>query len=189
MNARFVRRLSIGFLLAGVLAPVAIAADSGNGPGYVDGSAFRALIDENKEVVEVNLDGPILHAIAKQNRGGEAGAGDAHDLFAKLKSVHAVIGTVKGDAAPAMELIQKLDRRLAGAGWQRIARIKDKDSWVSVLTHVTNDKIDGLVALIFDTSDKELVFANLAGAIDLAQIGEIGDRLDVPALKGLPGVK
>jgi Domain of unknown function (DUF4252) len=153
-------------------------------PGYVDEGPFRALIDETKDVVEVNLEGPILQAIAKKK--SEEDTGDADSVFTKLKSVHAVIGTIKGNPGEAMGLIQQLDKKLAGAGWQRITRIKDEDSWVSVLTHVTNDKIDGLVALIFDRGDNEMVFANLAGQIDITKLGEIGDRLHVPGLGQVP---
>ena len=156
--------------------------------GYVDGSAFRALIDESKDVVEVNLDGPILQAIAKK-KGGDEGGSDSKDLFGKLKSIHAVIGTVKSSASTPMAMIQQLDQKLAASGWQRITRIKDEDSWVSVLTHVTDNQIDGLVAIIYDTSDKELVFANLVGQIDLTRLGEIGERLNVPGLDQVPGAR
>lgn len=156
-------------------------------PGYVDEGPFRALIDDKKDVVEVNLEGPILQAIAKKKTEGDSG--DADSVFTKLKSVHAVIGTIRGNAGNAMEMVQQLDRKLSGAGWQRITRIKDEDSWVSVLTHVTGGKIDGLVALIFDTGDNELVFANLAGEIDLDKLGEIGEQLHVPGLGQVPGVR
>jgi len=169
-------------------APKAEAAASArpHWSGYVDGSAFRELIDEDKEVVEVNLDGAILQAIAaKKDESGE----DAKDLFGKLKSIHAVIGTVKGSTGNAMSMVQQLDRKLGTEGWQRITRIKDETSWVSVLTHTTGEKIDGLVAIIFDTGDRELVFANLAGEVDLDKIGEIGDRLHIGGLDQLPGRK
>jgi hypothetical protein len=165
------------------------AAASAATAGYVDGSAFRALIDEDKEIVEVNLDGPILQAIAKKKKGSEDEGSDAEDLFGKLKSIHAVIGTVKSSASTPMAMIQQLDQKLAASGWQRITRIKDEDSWVSVLTHVTANQIDGLVAIIYDMNDKELVFANLVGQIDLTRLGEIGERLNVPGLDQVPGAR
>jgi hypothetical protein len=51
------------------------------------------------------------------------------------------------------------------------------------------DRVDGLVALIFSSDDKELVFANLAGEIDVSQLGEIGKRLNVPGLDQVPGAR
>jgi hypothetical protein len=156
--------------------------------GYVDEGMFRALIDENQEIVEVNLDGAILQALAKSG-GSDHGSDDAKDLFAKLKSIHAVIGTVKGPAEEALALVQKTDKKLSSSGWQRVTRVADATSTVSVLTHTVSDKVDGLVVLIFDSKDKELVFANLAGEIDITRLGEIGERFNVPGLGQVPGAR
>jgi hypothetical protein len=156
--------------------------------GYVDEAMFRALIDENQEVVEVNLDGAILQALAKDG-GPDRDSDDTKDLFAKLKSIHAVIGTVKGPAEDALALVQKTDKTLSSSGWQRVTRITDTTSTISVLTHTVSGKVDGLLVLIFDSKDKELVFANLAGEIDVTKLGEIGERLNVPGLGQVPGAR
>jgi len=178
------------FLVFGASAATAARAEptvtiSG---GYVDGSMFRALVDDAQDVVEVNLDGAILQALAKSGNDGHD-ANNAKDLFARLKSIHAVIGTVKGPAEAALALLQKTDQKLVAAGWQRVTRITDATSTISVLTHTVADKVDGLVALIFDSKDKELVFANLAGEIDVTQLGEIGKRFNVPGLDQVPGAR
>jgi len=168
--------------------------------GYVDGTMFRELVDDTKDVVEINLDGAILQALAnsKTRRNGNENPPDAEDvqdakdtkdLFGKLKAIHAVIGTVKGPAAAAQSLVQKTDQRLVASGWQRITRITDSTSTISVLTHTVSGQIDGLVALIFDSDDKELVFANLAGEIDITKLGEIGERFNVPGLDQVPGAR
>jgi len=156
--------------------------------GYVDESTFRALLDDNQDVVEVNLDGAILQALAKNGSSDHETRG-TKDLFAKLKSIHAVIGTVKGPAEGALELVRKTDKKLSAAGWQRVTRITDATSTISVLTHTVNDKVDGLVVLIFDSTDKELVFANLAGEIDITQLSAIGERFNVPGLDQVPGAR
>jgi len=182
--------LAVSFfaIAPGALAQSPSTAPASAAPGFVDGSMFRALIDDDREVVEVNLDGPILQALAK-SKTDDPTAADSSDLFAKLKSIHAVIGTVKGPASTAVSAVHKTDRALLGMGWQRIARIKDETSTVSVLTHTSGDRVDGLVVLIFDAEDMELVFANLAGEIDVTRLGEIGDRLNVPGLDDVPGVR
>ncbi|HJQ97756.1 MAG TPA: DUF4252 domain-containing protein [Candidatus Polarisedimenticolaceae bacterium] len=177
-TARFV--LAAAVVLAAL--PAAAEGSAPSSPGYVDGSVFRSLIDEDQEVVEVNLEGPMLKAIANSKRNDE-GQNCAKDLFANLTAVHAVIGSVKGPAEGALKLVQQTDQKLHASGWQRVTRIKDESSWVSLLTHVTADQIDGVVALIFDMEDKELVFANLAGSIDLDKLGDIGDCINVPGLE------
>jgi hypothetical protein len=176
-------------LAAAVLAcgaTPALSQDAKALPGYVDGAIFRALIDEDQEVVEVNLEGSILQHLAPKNKDGDADE-DSRALFAKLKSIHAVIGKVKGSAASGMAAVQETDKKLAAHGWQRITRIKDATSTLSVLTHTAGNRIDGLVVLIFDADDKELVFANLAGEIDITRLGEIGERFNVPGLDQIPG--
>jgi len=185
-------------LTCAALAPPALAQSGAPAPtpstsGYVDGATFRAMVDESQEIVEVNLDGAILQALAKngkKRKGADADSDDdSKDLFGKLTSIHAVIGTVKGPAADAMKLVQQTDQKLVSMGWQRVTRIKDESSTVSVLTRTVDDRVVGLVALIFDTDDKELVFANLAGEIDVTRLGEIGERFNVPGLDQVPGAR
>ena len=183
------RTTAFALLVFGSQATLATRAEPpATSGGYVDGAMFRELVDETKDVVEVNLDGAILQALAK-SKSDENEKGDANDLFAKLKSIHAVIGTVKGPASEALALVKKTDQRLAAAGWQRVTRVTDETSTISVLTHTVAGHIDGLVALIFDSKDKELVFANLAGEIDVTKLGEIGQRLNVPGLDQVPGAR
>lgn len=185
------RATTLALLALGMSATIVARAQAPASPpssgGYVDGAMFRALVDESRAIVEVNLDGAILQALAKSKSDDDAD--DAKDLFGKLKSIHAVIGTVKGSASDALALVQKTDRKLVAAGWQRVTRIQDESSTIAVLTHTVADRVDGLVALIFDSDDKELVFANLAGEIDITRLGEIGNRLNVPGLDQVPGAK
>jgi hypothetical protein len=193
------RTTAFALLVFGSQAALAAGADTPvtTSGGYVDGAMFRELVDESKEIVEVNLDGAILQALAapsgKNHEGEDADDDDkdkdTKDLFGKLKSIHAVIGTVKGSASDALALVRKTDQKLAASGWQRITRISDPTSTITVLTHTTSNKIDGLVALIFDSDDKELVFANLAGEIDITRLGEIGERFNVPGLDQVPGAR
>ena len=188
---------STALALCVLAAPATIAARAETpapSSGFVDGSAFRELLDETQDVIEVDLDGAILQAMAGSgqkrhdgdNRDRDRDDENAKNLFAKLKSIHAVIGTVKGPAADALALVKKTDQRLVASGWQRITRISDATSTVSVLTHTVGGRIDGLVALMFDREDKEIVFANLAGEIDVTQLGAIGERLDLPGLDQVP---
>jgi hypothetical protein len=187
MNA--LRAPALALLVLGTAASLATHAETpGASGGYIDGAMFRALVDDTKDVVEVNLDGAILQALANSG-SGEHTTDRSKDLFAKLKAIHAIIGTVKGPASEALALVQKTDKKLVAAGWQRITRITDSTSTISVLTHTVGDRVDGLVALIFSSDDKELVFANLAGEIDVSQLGEIGKRLNVPGLDQVPGAR
>jgi hypothetical protein len=181
-TAHVILAATAALFLAG--APAAAQSAAASHPGYVDGATFRALVDDDKEITEINLEGPTLKALCNKKDGDP----EARELYCQLKAIHAVIGSVRGPAANALTLLKQTDQKLAAAGWQRIARIKDETSWISVLTHVSGDQIDGLVALIFDSEDKEIVFANLAGPVDLSNLEAIGDTLKVPGLEHIPGV-
>jgi len=58
-----------------------------------------------------------------------------------------------------------------------------------VLTHLSVANVSFIDTLIFSMDDKEIVFVNLAGAIDLNNIGQIGNCLNVPGLEHVPGAK
>jgi len=186
MNA--FRGAALALLALGPLLATGARAEPPVAAGYVDGAMFRALVDDDREIVEVNLEGPLLQSMAK-SKGEDSDDKDTNELFGKLKAIHAVIGTVKGPASAAMNLVHQTDQKLVAAGWQRVARIKDESTMISVLTHTAGGHVDGLVALIFDSDDKELVFANLAGEIDITRLGEIGERVHVPGLDQIPGAR
>jgi len=57
-----------------------------------------------------------------------------------------------------------------------------KDRAVDVFTLTPNKTIEGLVVLVINQEDGEVVFANLAGTIDLAKIGDMENTLHVPGL-------
>ena len=136
------------FALLVIVGSAAIAAHAegaaATSGGYVDEGMFRTLVDDDQDVVEVNLDGAILQALANSGNSDRE-SGETKALFAKLKSIHAVIGTVKGPAAEALALVQKTDKKLVAAGWQRVTRVTDSNSTLSVLTHTVANKVDGLV--------------------------------------------
>ena len=45
--------------------------------------------------------------------------------------------------------------------------------------------IQGLTVMVIDMEEGELVFANIAGTLDLAAIQEIGDGLGIPGIEDL----
>jgi hypothetical protein len=171
--------------LALALPSFAEDADARRHPSFVDGSAFVELASESGELVEVSIGPALLQAVA----GAEtpAGSGKASAL-AGLKGIYAYVVSLENDAAreaKALRLISDLETRLDREGWERIVRVRDKGERVNVLTKPGPpgaSRVDGLVVLVFDDEDSEVVFANLVGSIDLAQIGAISEAIDVPGL-------
>ena len=81
--------------------------------------------------------------------------------------------------------VAETERSLLKRGWVRLAKIKEKDGQVSVLVLNDEDNILGLTVLVVDTGEGELVFANIAGELDLSKIQRIGEEMDLPGLKDI----
>ena len=160
--------------------------DSSRIPGYIDGSAFADLADEGSKIVEVNIAAPLLKALSRAapSKDGE----DVGELLRQLQSISAVI--VELDKNPARieraaKLVREMENRLKRERWERLARVRDKDQKVGVFVRNDDKVIDGLVVLVLDEDEGQVVFANIAGVIDLARIGKLGEKLNVPGLDAL----
>ena len=149
--------------------------------GFVDGSAFCDLAGEDDEVVEVHLGPSILSALAR-------GAGEDPDIapvLEGLRSITACVVSLRGDPARAEKagrLVRETEVRLERDGWERLARVRDAGERVDVFVRNDERIVRGVTVLVMGRGDGEVVFVNLAGTVDLARIGEIGDTLHVPGL-------
>lgn len=179
-----------------VVAPVAlplIVAQSvfagerkeGKPRGYVDGSVFLEYADEDDSLVEVSIDGPLLKIMARAFDGREEGVAN---LFGDLESVTAIVIEKEGDKEldGAFELAGKLTRRLEKQGWERLARVREKDTRISVMVLNDGELILGLTVLVIEPSGGELVFANIAGRIDPASLGKLSSGMHIPGLDRIP---
>ena len=150
------------------------------GPGFVDGTELIDIVGDDAVVVEVSLGKSLLRMMTgadpdlKQQLGG-------------LESIYALIVDLSDPqtAELARAEVRKIERRLVGDGWERIARIKESDAEIKVLVLLHDDEmIEGLVVMVFSLEDDEpvLVFANIAGLIDMAALEDLGEELDLPGL-------
>jgi hypothetical protein len=152
--------------------------------GFVDGSAFLSLESEDSEVVEIHIGPTLLGAIA----GAAKDDGDAAAILHGLRSVSAYIVGLGKDAertAKATKLFREIEERLVREGWERLARVRQKGDRVNVFVLGGGKTVDGLVVLVFDRDEGQVVFANLAGSLDLAKLDRLHETLDVPGLDEL----
>jgi hypothetical protein len=172
--------LAVGLAVA---APPAHAGDRDTAGvrGFVDGSAIGRLAGEDSELVEIHLGPALLGAIAR----GAKDDPDAAALLGGLRSVSAYIVGLDGDAdrtAKATKLFGALEEQLLRDGWERLARVREKGDRVNVFVLGNGGTVEGLVVLVLDKDEGKVVFANLAGNLDLAKLGNLKEALDVPGL-------
>jgi hypothetical protein len=163
------------FILLIIVAAPALAEERERSPGYVDGSMFLDLATEDTTSVEINLSGAILKAIASADA-------DLQQLAGGLESIHAVILEFTDEArvAKVQELLLQKEKELRNKNWEVLTRIKEGTGRVTVLVLNDGEAIQGLVVLVSDGG--EVVFANIAGTIDLNAIAKLGESFDIPGL-------
>jgi hypothetical protein len=83
-------------------------------------------------------------------------------------------------------LMRSTLRDLTRDRWERLAVVREEDVELSVMIRGTKDTVDGLVVLIEEKTDDQLIFVNVAGRIDLEKLEAIGREMDIPGLDKVP---
>lgn len=175
------------FALAGPAEPADKEPIGASLSAFFDSKFIADVADPDGELVEVNLPGALLQGLARGMAEEEPGTAKA---LGGLTGVNALVVTVKADKVEeAHRRVRALSEELVAKGWSPIARVRDKSSTVTVLTgaRAGDGRIDGLVVLVFDREDRELVVCHLAGKFDLSQLGKITESLDIPGLEAVGG--
>ena len=175
------RRLAI-LALGGTLVLGIAPAVADDGPGYVDPKAFLDLAGDDNLDVEVTIGPSMIKLMSAAIRESEP---DLYQALQGLVGLYTAIVDVSDEALRTRgdTLVRETIVRLEKGGWERLARVRDESSNLNVLVHGGNgETIDGLLVLIFDKDDEQLVFVNLHGRIDLAQLQRIAEEMDVPGL-------
>ncbi len=153
-------------------------------PGLVDGSKFMDFANEDKTLIEVNIRAPLLKVLAKAVHHEDK---HAAELLSQIEAVSAIVVTVEdGDGVRAQ--IGKITEQLEDKDWDHIARIKENDALVNVLALYDEEAILGLVVMVYEQGGQELVFANIAGRLDMALMASISAGLNIPGLEEIAGV-
>ena len=178
----------LGILTAAILATgvvMAVDPETAKLPGYVDGTPFLDLASEDGEVVEVSLPRSILSMFCGSEPGEDEP--DVAGVACGLEWIGAVvieIGEGPKSEHRAQELIETTEKGLLDKGWERLARVQEGGEVLKVLMLPSGRSVLGLVVLIAE--EHEIVFANVAGNIDMAQLRKLGDQMDIPGLENLP---
>lgn len=177
------------------LSPVSAApAKPSPGEGFVDSSVFLELAGDDAVLVEVSIPGPLIKALTKIDP-------ELHQLAGGLDSIQAVVVSLSGpgvdddrdeDSGPIPELLSKArrvvveqEKRLLARGWERLARVRDPESEVRILVLNDEEIIRGLVVMVIDKDEGQVVFVNIAGELDLGALEAIGEQFDIPGLEEL----
>ncbi len=174
------RIITIAFLIIAFISS-ANAQDKSylNNPGYVDFGSFSGL-EESENVVEIQLEAPILRLVAKMSEEDDEELSDLLEGL-KLIKVYAFDATKKTQPE-FVRKIKRLNGKLLRKGWQRIVKAKDKNDYVNIYIRTDGDSnIVGLVIMAVDNSGS-VAFVNIVGNINLETIGRLSEKFDIPEL-------
>ena len=179
MMCRRILLPSLALLLVCAVAG-APASQAAKGRGFVDSKPFVEIAGDDAVTVEIDLSGAILKTLGSVNK-------DLQELVGGLESIHAVVMELNGSGRSerARKAILEIEKDLKRRDWQRLALVREDDGEVRVLVLSDGKAIQGLTVMVIDMEEGELVFANIAGTLDLAAIQEIGDGLGIPGIEDL----
>jgi hypothetical protein len=151
-------------------------------PGYVD---FGNMVEfENSTgVTEVTLDEDLLSTLAEISTEEDP---NVMAVLNGLKLVKANVYEVNEDNKEDLQSkINSIDSKLSGTNWKRIVKTRNENEIANIyIKQGSNKKIVGLVVTSLDSSG-EAAFVNIVGTIDLATIGKLGKKFDIPQLEGV----
>lgn len=140
------------------------------------------LFPRDKLSVEINLEGALLRMISEATKQSDPGFSS---LIAGLRSIQVQAFPVEGvDGTQGKNGIGRAIRWLEDKGWKPTVKVREKGEETYIYMQETDGKIMGLTVLSMDAT--EAVVINVVGRIDPAEIGRIGQRLNLPGMGKLP---
>lgn len=172
--------MRVKWLLTTTLWLVASVANAGveQHPGYVDFAKFDLGAGE-EATVEINLRGPMLKlaAAAADEDDEEFGS-----ILSGLEGIFVRTYAIDDKSPTAFEnSIASISKHLQSSGWETIVKVRERDERAHIAIKMDGDKIVGMTVLAMDANDRdnEVVFINIVGTIDLANVGRMGKHFDL----------
>ena len=154
-------------------------------PGYVDLSDINEFKDSEKSV-EVFITKPLLSLVAAATSSEDDPS--FSNLLKNLALIRVETFNVEARKAEKVKkIIQKVSEKLTKEKWSRIVRVKEKNERVEIFIKPDGKKIAGLLIMALEP-DKEAVFVNIVGNIDMEQLGKLSSKFNIPMMDSL-GVK
>jgi len=153
-----------------------------NEPGYVDFGDLSSF-ENSTGVTEVILEEDLLSTLAQISNVEDP---NIMAILEGLKLVKANVFEVSEENQDELKnRIDQIDSKLTGSNWKRIVRTRSAEETANVYIMQNSSKqIIGLAVTTLE-SDGEAAFVNIVGIIDLATIGKLGNKFNIPHLEGV----
>ncbi len=158
--------------------------DVTNEPGYFDFGDLSSL-ESSTGVTEIILEEDLLSTLATISNEKDP---NIMAILEGLKLVKANVYKVNdSNLEEIKDRVNEIDSRIMNGDWKRIARTRSSEEIANVYIKLNNDKkIVGLVVTSVEESG-DAAFVNIVGKIDLATIGKLGKKFQIPSLDSVHG--
>ena len=153
-----------------------------NEPGYVDFGDLSSF-ENSTGVTEVILEEDLLSTLAQISNVEDP---NIMAILEGLKLVKANVFEVSEENKDELKSrIDKIDSKLTSSNWKRIVRTRSAEETANVYIKQNDSKqIIGLAVTTLEDGG-EAAFVNIVGIIDLATIGKLGNKFNIPHLEGV----
>jgi hypothetical protein len=173
--------MSVRAVLFGGLMLVAASA---NAQGVF---SFDDVPLDGEPTVEVNMGPEMLNLLAGATQvPGAPGAG-ALDGITNVRVL--VYENIDESMQEVLSFVDSTASRLDADGWHAVVRVREEGEQVRVyMKPGANGTLAGITVMVTDSSSREAVFLNVAGAIQPAQLGQIASTIGMNGMfNGVPG--
>ena len=170
-------------LFAAAIGPTSVSASPPlkEQPGYIEFSSLDLFDGPEPEAnIEIYLKEPLLDLVAAATRFED------EELANMLEALYLIRVQVYQDLDASYERIAARLNALTLPDWERVVQVREPDERMQFYVRTADEAIVGLLVLVCDLSESgELVFVNIVGPLDLAQVGRIGRKFDIAPLDSI----
>jgi hypothetical protein len=148
----------------------------------LDIKSLEALSKKASEVVDVNLDGPLLKLASKFMTDEDDREG--LEVIKNLKGIYVKSFTFEkpGDYTPAD--VEAIRSQLHAPAWSRIVSDRDKREGEITEIYLMTERDGGNVLgmAIIDAEPTELTVVNIVGPVDIDKLSQLEGKMGIPRL-------
>ena len=177
ITIKSLRHTSLLFLVAVVSALTIHAQDIRLQLGNLNNLEAKA-----SKVVDVTLDGALLHLAEKFLNSKKPEEAAVKELLAGLKGIYVKSFQFDKEGEYSMADVDSIRAQLRTPGWSRMAGVKSKKDGenAEVYMLMTGSQVGGIAVIA--TGPKELTIVNIVGTIDIDKLAELSGKFGIPSI-------
>lgn len=147
-------------------------------PGFVDLSELEGFKKADKSV-EIYIKKPLLSLVAAMSSEEDP---ELQHFIRNLELIRVEQFEIdKKETENVEQIIQKVSRRVLANNWDKLVRVLGQDEHVEIFIKTSDAKIAGLLVMVLE-KNKEAVFVNIVGELDLKLLGKLSKKFNIPTL-------